>query len=106
MIDTIGAILILYCWIVAGILSFSLFLIGRFYEIKFGRKSYYQLFLVPLVLFIVAAIWDAFLINDHTGNPLVDFVGAFWPDLLLLVAGLILTGLCYSLFRTMMGGRR
>jgi len=103
---TISAILVLYCWIVAAILSFFLFLIGRFYEIKFGRKSHYQLFLLPLGLLTVAAVWDAFFANDNTGNPLLDFVGAFWPDLLFLVGGLVLIGLCYSLFRTMMGGRR
>lgn len=101
----LGSILILYSWIVAAILIVFLFLIGRFYEIKFGQKSYYQLLLFPLGLFLVAAIWDAFFINSNTGDPLLDFVGAPGPDLLLLVGGIILIGFCYSLYRTMMGGR-
>jgi hypothetical protein len=105
LIHTASAILILYCWIVVAILSLFLFLIGRFYEIKFGLRSYYQLFLVPPVLLAAAAVWDAFLANDNTGHPLVDFVGDVWPDLLFLVGGLVLMGLCYSLFRIMMGGR-
>jgi hypothetical protein len=103
---TISSILILYSWIVAAILTSFLLLIGRFYEIKFGQKSGYQLMVLPLVLFVVAAIWDAFLANDLTGDPLLDFVGAFWPDLLFLVGGLVLIGLGYTLFRMMMGGRR
>jgi hypothetical protein len=90
---------------VAAILVFFLFLIARFYELRFGQRSYYQLLLVPLSLFVVAAIWDAFFVNDQTGDPLLDFVGAIGPDLLLLVGGLLLLILCYSLYRTMMGGR-
>jgi len=103
---TLGSLLILYCWIVAAILVFFLFMIGRFYETRFGQRSYYQLFLLPLGLFVLAALGDAFLANKYTGNPLLDYVGVFWFDLMLLVGGLILTILCYSLFRTMMGGRR
>ena len=101
----IGSVLVLYSWIVAAILILFLFLIGRFYEIKFEQRSYYQLLLIPLGLFTVAAIWDAFFANDYTGDPLLDFVGAFGPDLLFLLGGLVLIALCYSLFRTMMGGK-
>ena len=105
MTHTLGSILIVYSWFVAAILVFFLFLIARFYELRFGQRSYYQLLLVPLSLFVVAAIWDAFFVNDQTGDPLLDFVGAIGPDLLLLVGGLLLLILCYSLYRTMMGGR-
>ena len=106
MVLTLGSLLIVYCWVVAAILVFFLFLIGRFYQIRFGQKSYYQLFLFPLSLFVLAAVGDAFAANGYTGNPLLDFVGAFWFDLMLLVGGLVLIALCYSLFKTMMGGRR
>lgn len=106
MTHTLSAFLIVYSWIVAAILVFFLFLIARFYELRFGQRSYYQLLLVPLSLFIAAAIWDAFFVNDYMGDPLLDFVGATGPDLLLFVGGLFLLILCYSLFRTMMGGRR
>ncbi len=97
--------LVAYSWIVAAVLTSFLFLIGRFYEMRFGQRSYYELFLIPLVLFVVAGVWDAFLVNNDTGNPLLDFVGAFGPDFLLLLGGLALIILCYSLHRTMMGGR-
>ncbi|MFN2185630.1 MAG: hypothetical protein ACK2UU_16710 [Anaerolineae bacterium] len=102
----LGSLVVVFSWIIAAILIFFLFLVGRFYEIRFGQKSYYQLMLIPLVLFLIAAIWDAFLANSYTGDPLLDFVGAFFPDLLFLLGGIILTVLCYYLYRIMMGGRR
>ena len=102
----LGSLVVVFCWIIAAILIFFLFLVGRFYEIRFGQKSYYQLMLIPLVLFIAAAIWDAFFVNSYTGDPLLDFVGAFYPDLLFFLGGLVLIILCYYLFRIMMGGRR
>lgn len=92
--------LILYSWIVAVILIVFLFLIGRFYEIKFGQKAYYQWMVVPFVCFLAAAIWYAFFAPDW------EFVGILGADLLYLVGGLGLIGLCYLLFRTMMGGRQ
>ena len=101
----LGSIVIVYSWIVAAILVCFLFLIGRFYEIRFGQRSFYELLLIPFTLFIIAAVWNAFFANNYTGNPLLDFVGAFGSDLLFLVGGLVLIILCYSLFRTMMGGR-
>lgn len=102
----VGSLVVVFSWIIAAILVFFLFLVGRFYEIRFGQKSYYQLMLIPLVLFVVAAIWDAFFANSYTEDPLLDFVGAFFPDLLFFLGGLVLIVLCYYLFRIMMGGRR
>jgi membrane protease YdiL (CAAX protease family) len=100
-----SSILVTFSWIVAAVLIFFLFLIGRFYEIRFGQRSYYQLFLIPLGFFVVAGVWDAFLANGHTGDPLLDFVGASGPDLFFLLGGLALIVLCCSLYRTMMGKR-
>ena len=97
--------LIVYIWVVAALLILFLFLIGRFYEIRFGQKSYYQLFLIPLGLLIIGAIWDAFFANSYTGDPLLDFAGGLWPDLFFLIGGIVLTVLCYTLYRTMMGRR-
>ncbi len=106
MTNILSAILVLYCWLAAALLILFMFFIGRFYERRFGQRSYYQLLLLPLGLFLLAAIWDAFLANGYTGDPLLDFVGAPGPDVLWLLGGTILIVLCYSLFRTMMGGRR
>ena len=106
MIQIVNSILSLCTWILAAILILFLYLIGRFYELKLGQRSRYQLFVIPLILFLVSAIWYAFLARDSRGAPLHDFVGAFWPDLLYLVGGLSLIVLCYTLYRTMMGGRQ
>jgi hypothetical protein len=104
--NILSSVLIVYSWLAAAALVLVLFLIGRFYEIRFGQRSYYQLFLVPLILFCVGAAWDAFLANENTGDPVLDFVGAFGPDLVFLVGGLALTALCYLLHRTMIGERK
>ena len=93
-------------WVIAAILIFFLFLIGSFYEKRFGQKAYYQLMWIPLVLLVAAAIGDAFFANSYTGDPLLDFMGAFFPDLALFVGGAVLIFLCYYLYRIMMGGRR
>lgn len=102
----LGSLLVILGWIIAAVLIFFLFLIGRFYEIRFGQRSYYRLMLIPLVLFVTAAVWDAVFANSYTEDPLLDFVGALFPDLLFFVGGAILIVLCAYLFRTMMGGRR
>ena len=102
----LSSLLVVFSWIIAAVLIFFLFLIGRFYEVRFGQKSYYQLMLIPLVLFVTAGVWDSVFANSYTGDPLLDFVGAFFPDLLFFVGGVILIALCYYLYKTMMGGRR
>jgi len=103
--EILSSVLIVYSWTIAAALVFFLFLIGRFYELRFGEKSYYQILLLPLSFFVVAAVWDVFVSNEYTGDPGLDFVGGFWPDLLFFLGGLGLIVLCYSLFRLMMGGR-
>jgi 4-hydroxybenzoate polyprenyltransferase len=104
--NLLGSVLVLYPWVVAAVLIFFLLLIGRFYQLRFHQRSYYQLTLVPMVLFVLAALAGAFLVNDHQGNPLLDFVGEPWPDLLLLAGGLVLALFCFFLFRMMMGSKR
>jgi hypothetical protein len=105
LIQFINSVLILYCWIAAAILILFLFLIGRFYEIKIGQKSFYQLFMLPLISFLVAALWYAFFAHNSTDASLHDFVGEFGPDLLFLLGGLLLIVLCHSLHRIMLGGK-
>lgn len=106
LIHALSSILIVYSWAVAAALIFFLYLIGRFYEIRGGQRSYYQMLVLPLVLFVVAAVWEAFFANDYTKDPLLDFVGSFWPDLLFLLGGLVLVIFCFTLHRAMMGGKR
>ncbi len=106
MISIVNSMLILCTWILAAALLLFLYLIGRFYERKFGQRSHYQLFLVPLVLFLIAALWYALPVGGGNGVPGGDFVGLFWPDLLYLLGGLGLFVLSYGLYRAMMGGQR
>jgi hypothetical protein len=105
LIQFINSMLLVYSWVVVAVLILFLFLIGRFYELKLKQRAYYQLFLIPLILFSVATVWYTFFARDASGAVIHDFVGAFWPDLLYLAGGLILIVLCYSLYRTMMGGK-
>jgi len=74
-----------------------LFAIARFYEEKSGRRSFYMLFLVPLLLLGIAAIIYAPL------SPLI--VGNFWGDLLRCLGGVVLGGAGVYLLRLMIGGR-
>ncbi len=51
-----GSIFDTYSLILASVLTLSLFAIGRFYQLRFGRKTYYDWFLLPAILFVVAAV--------------------------------------------------
>ncbi|MCD6207456.1 MAG: hypothetical protein J7J06_05615 [Methanosarcinales archaeon] len=52
----VGSIFDTYSLILASVLTLSLFAIGRFYQLKFDRKTYYGWFLLPAALFVVAAV--------------------------------------------------
>jgi membrane-associated HD superfamily phosphohydrolase len=101
--ETVGSLLVLYGWVVAAILVFFLYLIGRLYEVKFKQRSHYQLLLLPLAFFLVAALWYVLAPAQAFLNDSRDFVGLVVPDLLFLLAGLVLAVLCYSLYRVMIG---
>jgi hypothetical protein len=74
-----------------------LFSIARFYEEKSGRRSFYAVFLVPMVLFAVAAIRYLWFMPD--------IVGDFWGDLMRFAGGITLVGIGYFLLKLMIGGR-
>jgi len=52
----IGAVLDAYSLILASAITFFLFAIGRFYQIKVGKETHYNWFLVPVILFISSAV--------------------------------------------------
>jgi hypothetical protein len=93
----ISAILTIYIWGAVCFLLYCLFAIARFYQQKSGRRSYYQSFLVSLVLFALAAVRYA------TVSPAI--VGDVWGDMLRLAGGLIAGGFGLFLLRLMIGGR-
>ncbi len=52
----IGTILDAYSLVIASAITFFLFTIGRFYQLKVGRETHYNWFLVPGILFILSAV--------------------------------------------------
>lgn len=91
----LNAILTLGAWGIACALIGVLYRIARFYQITSGRRSYYQLFGLPLVLFAVAAVLNMVWLG--TPSSLVDA--------LMLLGGASLIGLGYYLLRLMTGSR-
>lgn len=88
----------LYSWCLAAAVVFFLYLIARFFEEKAGQRSYYELFLIPIVAFTLGAL--------EYGLRSRDLVGNSWGDALLFVGGLALVSTGAYLLRLMVGGRK
>ena len=103
--STLFSILTIYPGVLAAIVIYCLIQIARFYQKKYAelytnspnQQSYYLLFVVPLVLFLVAAGRYALI---------GDFVGDLLGDLALFVGGTLLAILAFRLQRLMTGGHR
>lgn len=95
---SIKLLLMTYSWVIIVIHLFFLFLIARFYERKAHQKSRYQLFLLPLILFLLGTFRYDFL---FTGN----FVGDLLGDTLFFAGGVATIILGYHLLNLMTGGR-
>lgn len=93
----VNIVLTIYSWTIACILVLFLFFIARFYEKKSGRRSFFWAFLVPPVLFAIAAVRYMLL------SPAI--AGDVWGDLLRFFGGGILIGFGFFLFRLMVGSR-
>jgi hypothetical protein len=91
-------VLMTYSWVIVAILLFFLFLIGRFYERKACQRSHYQLFLFPLILFLLGTLRYDFL---FAGN----FVGDLFGDTLFFAGGVTAAILGYHLLNLMTGGQ-
>lgn len=89
-------ILLLVTWLGISGMLFLLTLIARFYEVSARTRTYYQAYLLPLILYTIANIRYIWL--DRWGG---DTAG----DILLFTAGTILMGLCLYLYSKMTGGR-
>lgn len=81
-------------WVFAFILTMVM-LIARFYEKKARQRTLYQLYIMPIILFIGAGI--AYFLNGSS------FVGDEYGDLLLTGAGLLTVALVGLLYTLMMG---
>ncbi|MFQ6014713.1 MAG: hypothetical protein ACE5NP_04645 [Anaerolineae bacterium] len=93
--EIIAAGLILYAWLLMNLNVFFIFLIARFYERKAQKRSYYQFFLLPIGLFVLAAARYSLLAGD--------FVGDLSGDLALLFGGVTLAMLANHLNSQMLG---
>jgi hypothetical protein len=89
-------ILTLYTWGGVAVLLFFLFAIARFFERKASRKSFYPLFLLPVVFFVGSAL-RYFVVCDFVGDP--------WGDVGRVIGGALVCGLGYFLLNLMTGGR-
>ena len=98
MINIASGILTIYIWGVVCILAYCLFAIARFYEQKAGQKSYYVVFLVPIVLFAGAAIRYLWIVPQIAGDP--------WGDIMRFTGGIALMSSGYFLLKLMMGKRK
>ena len=90
--------LTLGAWIGVTALVFCLYMIARFFQQKSGQRSYYQLFLVPLVLFLIASLYCTLPGNDFAVTPVADS--------LFFVAGVSRMTLGSYLFNLMTGGQK
>ncbi len=91
--QSLNQFFLLYAWFPLAALLFFLLLIARFYEKFSGERTYFRLFLVPLVLFGLAAARGA-SVEQLNGDAL--------SGLLSGSAGLLLLLLCGRLFRLML----
>ena len=94
--NILNGALSLYIWVGLTALMIFLYRIARFYQTTSGRRSYYQLFLVPIVLLLIGGVRYASL-----GILVGDGLG----DGLMVMGGLSLIGLGYYMLRLMTGGR-
>jgi hypothetical protein len=91
----LNAVLTLGAWGIVCVLIGVLYRIARFYQITSGRRSYYQLFWLPLILLAAAAVLNM----AWSGAP------SSLVDALMLLGGASLIGLGYYLLRLMTGSR-
>ena len=97
MINLVSSVLIIYTWAAICVIILFLFAIARFYEEKSGRRSYYSLFFIPVILFSIAAIIFVF--------PKPGITGHIWADLMRFLGGIILGVAGFRLLNLMIGGR-
>jgi prolipoprotein diacylglyceryltransferase len=92
--DPVAQALTLFIWFMAAVVLLFLLLIARMYWVVSSEKTYYWAFLIPIVLFGVAAVRQAFLGGaGETGDLLADGFSA--------VGGVLLIVLCMWLYYRM-----
>ncbi|MEO8392835.1 MAG: hypothetical protein ABI700_07570 [Chloroflexota bacterium] len=91
--DAFSQFVILYGWfLLVGLIVFIM-LIARFYQRFSGEKTYFILYLIPMVLFGVQAVRQTNFVHDLLGN------------IVAAVAGVMLLGLSLFLYWRMTAKR-
>ncbi|MBC6937583.1 MAG: hypothetical protein DWB42_17355 [Chloroflexi bacterium] len=93
---SLGQFLTLFGWFSITVVLVFLLLIARFYQRFAGEKTFYEFFLIPIVLFGVAAVRYS-SIDQMAGDAIAD--------LLLAAGGLALIVLCVFLYWMMTRNR-
>ncbi|MCC6801640.1 MAG: hypothetical protein IT319_02050 [Anaerolineae bacterium] len=91
--DAFNQLIILFGWFLLVGLILFLMLIARFYQRFAGEKTYYQLFLIPMMLFGVQVVRRTNFSHDPFGN------------LSAALGGVMLLALSLFLYRRMTKGR-
>lgn len=97
-VQTLDVILSLYVWVAIAIILLFLFLIARFYEVKSGQRSFFWVFLVPLLLFSVASARRILNVSPNVGDWAVEAM--------IALAGMSLLIIGSYLVHLMTGGRK
>ena len=69
----IQQIIKIYSWIIASIIMILIAAISRLYEKKFGVKTFYYFYFIPVLIFL-AAIINVYSYNTPVAE-LVEFIG-------------------------------
>ncbi len=88
--------LTIFSWFIIAIILTILLLIARFYQNVSGARTYFWGFGLSIAIFGMASARYAF-IDRISGDPL--------GDILWLLGGLLLTGMCIYLYNLMTAGR-
>jgi hypothetical protein len=88
--------LTILAWFIIAIILTILLLIARFYQNVSGERTYFWGFGLSILIFGMASARYAF-IDRISGDPL--------GDILWLLGGLLLTGMCIYLYNLMTAGR-
>ena len=92
---TPNQILLLYLWFPLAIVIAIMLLVARFYQNFSGDRTYYRLYMLPLVLFGIGAVRYASLdqiMGDWLGDVLTGIAGVVLIILSLLLYHLMTTG--------------
>lgn len=70
---SLNQLLVIYAWFPLAVLILFAFLIARFYEKFSNKRTYFRLYLIPVLLFAISAVRYA-SVDSTIGDPLGDIL--------------------------------